>query len=148
MKSTIEFKSNSKGFLRRTVHRLFYELAVLAVLVVAIALKLLPAIPMWIQWAVVASVAMYIGVGIALYPRAKAVSDSLSIKLNDQGLTFVHSGGRGELQYSDLKIARVRKRGDRLTEIVLAARSGQKIKLQDLENLDELYRLLSARVTS
>jgi hypothetical protein len=148
MKPTIEFKSNSEGFLRRTVHRLFYELAVLAVLVAAIALKLVTAIPMWIQWAVVASVVIYICVGIALYPRAKAIADSLSIKLNDQGLTFAHSAGHGELRYSDLKIARVRKRGDRLTEIVLAARSGQTIKLQDLEDMNELYRLLSARLTA
>jgi hypothetical protein len=148
MKVTTEFKSNTTHFLKRTARRLVCELSLLAVITAVVALDLMTAIPMWFQLVIVAAVSIYIAIELALYPRAKAVADSLSIKLHDQGLTFVRSGGGGELRYSDLRIAGVRKREDKVTEIVLAARSGQTIKLQGFENMDELYRLLSERIAS
>lgn len=148
MPPRIEFKSNSAHFLKRTARRLLYELPVLAVLTAVMALDLMPAIPMWLQLAAVTMVAFYIAVELALYPRAKAVADSLSIKLHDDELTFAHSAGGGELRYSDLRIAGVRKRDGKLTRIVLAARSGQAIKLEGLEDMEELYRLLLERVAS
>ena len=84
MKLTTEFKRNSTHFLKQTARRLSCELSVLAVLTAVVALDLMTAIPMWLQLAVVTLVAIYIGVGLVLYPRAKAVADSLSIKLHDQ----------------------------------------------------------------
>jgi hypothetical protein len=148
MNPSIEFKTNSTHFLKRTARRLLYELTALAVVTAVVALDLMTAIPTWLQLAAVALVALYVAVELALYPRAKAVADSLSIKLHDQGLSFAHSAGGGELRYSDLRIAGVRKRDDKLIEIVLSARSGQTIKLEGLENMHELYRLLLERVAS
>lgn len=149
MNLTAEFKSNPAHFFKRTARRLFCELFVLAVLASVVALDLIAAIPMWLQLAVVTLVAIYIGVELALYPRSKAVANSLTIKLHDEGLTFAHSrGGSGELRYSDLRIVGVRKRDNKLTEIVLAAGTGQRIKLEGLENMNELYRLLVERIAS
>jgi hypothetical protein len=148
VKQITEFKSNSTHFLKRTARRLSYELTVLAVLTAAVALDLLPVIPMWLQLGAVTVVAIYVAIELALYPRTKAIAESLSIQLHDKELSFTHAGARGELPYSDLRIAGVRKHGDEVTEIVLAARSGQTINLQGLENMNELHRLLAARLMS
>ena len=144
----IEFKSNSTDFSRKTIRRVFWELSVLGILLASVLLGLLTAIPTWLQWTAVVVVLVYILGGLALYGRAKAIADSLSVRLDDQGLTVTHTGGGGQLRYSDLKISKVRKDGDRLVEIHLVAKSGHKIKLSGLDNMNELYRLLSARVTS
>jgi hypothetical protein len=143
-----EFRGNSADLRGRTMRRVTLELTALGILLASVLLGLVTAIPIWLQWAAVAAVLIYILAGVALYSRARAIAESLTVRLDDQGLTFAYAGGGGDLRYSDMKISRVRKDGDRLVEILLVARSGQAIKLRGLDNMNELYRLLSARVTS
>jgi hypothetical protein len=141
-----EFKSNPLIFRRQTFRRLLWEFLLLGILVAAISLELLRAVPIWIQWVAVASFGTYVLVGLTLYPRAKAVAESLCVRLHDDGLVFNYVGGGGELRYADIRVRTVKRRRGEIIEIALVAKSGQVIRFRGLENMSELHHLLSRRI--
>ena len=120
----------------------------LAFLVATLLLELAPIIPKWVQWALVTSFCEYIFACLVFYPRAKAIANSFRVSLDSDGLSFSHAYGGGDVRYSDLRVAKVKRRHGELVEIVLVAKSGQAVRLRALENMTELHRSLSERIAS
>ena len=88
----------------------------------------------------------YILFGIAYYPKAKAIAQGFSIHLMDDGLGFPYQGHMIQMPYSDLTISKVTKKDGEVVEIRIKTTFGQSIKLQRLENMNELYEGLAARL--
>ncbi len=140
------FRSISDDFGRRTRRRVIIEVSVLVLLTGFFWSGWSRDFPHWLEASVLMIFVAYILLGIAYYPKAKAIAQEFSIHLMNDGLGFPDQGDIKQIPYSDLTISKVTKKDDEVVEIRIKTRFGQSIKLQRLENMNELYEGLAARL--
>lgn len=82
----------------------------------------------------------------AYYPKAKAFAENFTIYLMDNALGFSDQGHIRQIPYHDLTVLKVSKKNGKVVAIHLKTTFGQSIKLQGLENMQELYEGIAARI--
>jgi len=141
-----EFRSNSGDFVRRTRRRVTLEISVLLLLVAYFWSDWSRGIPGWLEVSIVAVFAASVLYDLAYYPKAKAFGENFTIYLLDNALGFSDQGHIRQIPYRDLAISEVTKKNGDVIEIRLKTTFGQSIKLQGLENMQELYEGIAVRI--
>ena len=135
-----EYKSNGSEFYRNTRKRVIYEISTLFLVAIFFWTDFSDLIPSWLKISVLVVFSIYIIFGLALYPKAKATAKNFSVSLQDDALLFPTGNGSGRIPYSDLTIMGTKSKDDEVTRILLRTSFGQKIELQGLNNMHDLYK--------
>ncbi len=141
-----EYKANSGDFARRTRRRVLFEVFFLALLGVFFWSNWSSEFHNWLKLSVLSIFSGYILFGLALYPKAKIMAEKFSVCLLNNALGFPDQEHMGQIPYCDLAISKVIKKNGKVIEIRLKTDFGQTIKLQGLENMEELYKNIEGRV--
>ncbi|MGH9961667.1 MAG: hypothetical protein ACREBC_31830, partial [Pyrinomonadaceae bacterium] len=141
-----EFRSNSGDFVRRTRRRVTLEISIILLLVGYFGSGWSQGIPGWLEVAIVSVFAASVLYDLAYYPKAKASADNFAIYLMDNALGFSDRGDIRQIPYRDLTVVKVSKKNGRVVAIHLRTTLGQSIKLQGLENIQELYEGIAVRI--
>jgi hypothetical protein len=139
---TTGFKAKHGEFERRARRRVLYEILVLILTASYFASSGSSRIPTWVEWTVIALIVSYIAGGLLMHRRAKAIAENFFISLSADGLVFFDGTAQRQLDYRYLRISKVKKDNDEVTEIWLRTPFRQTIKLRDLENMSELHEQL------
>lgn len=141
-----EFRSNSRDFVRRTRRRVTLEISVLLLLVGYFLSGWSRGIPGGLEAFIVAIFAASVLYDLAYYPKAKAFAENFTIYLMDNALSFSDQGHIRQIPYHDLTVLKVSKKNGKVVAIHLQTTFGQSIKLQGLENMQELYEGIAVRI--
>jgi hypothetical protein len=135
-----EYKSDGSEFYRRTRNRVTYEVIIFISLSFYFWSDWSSLVAEWLKTTILAVLAAYILIGMALYPKAKAAAKSFSITLLDDALKFPKGNGSGSIPYSDLVIIDTKLKNNEIVQISLRTKTGQKIYLNGLNNMKGLYK--------
>lgn len=142
----LTFQSHGRHFVNATKRRVIYESIALALLAGVMCLPWSTLLPGWIRLALPGAFAMYIALGLALYPTAKRAASSLSIRLLDDALQYSDSKNAKAIPYRDFSISNVERNGDQIESVELTTSWNQRIVLSDFEEMNDLYALLAERI--
>jgi hypothetical protein len=141
-----EFRSNSGDFVRLTRRRVTLEISVLLLLVGYFLSGWSRGIPSWLEVSIVAIFAASVLYDLAYYPKAKAFAKNFAIYLMDNALGFFDQGHIRQIPYHEVTVLKVSKKNGKVVAIHLKTTFGQSIKLQGLENMQELYEAIAVRI--
>lgn len=141
-----KFRADEGYLARKTKRRFTKEVAVLLVIAIFFYLPWSGSLPAWLKLGTLIVFFLYIIIGLAMYPHAKSVSHKFSISLKKDSLEYTNQESRREIPYRDLVISKVIKRGSVVDQINLKTVFGQYIKLQGLQNMNELYDLIRKKL--
>jgi Ca2+/Na+ antiporter len=142
----ISYKRKQGDFLYQTRKRVIKEVFILIILSIVLFSSLAIEISLWLKISILALFSLYILFGVAYYPKAKKIADSYKIFLLDAELGFQSQDKMNQIPFKDLKIIKVIKDGDEVIEIRLKTVFNQSIKLQGLDDMNELYAKLAEKV--
>lgn len=134
-----EFKSDGSEFYRSTRKRVIYELLAFCSVALFFWTDYSILFQDWLKISILVVFLAYILFGLALYPKAKAVANNFSISLLDDTLIFPAERDSGRIAYSDLVILGTKSKDNEISKISLRTSYGQKIEIQGLNNMQDLY---------
>ena len=128
-----EYNTHSKDFSKRTCRRVIFEVFSLVLLGTFFWSNWSNELPRWLGFSMLSIFSAYILLGLAHYPKAKAIAERFSVSLTSNALGFPDQGHMREILYSDLKISKVIKKNGEIIEIHLKTGFDQTTKLRKYE---------------
>lgn len=143
-----EFKTDMTEFNYNTKRRIFIE--VLVLLSVSGALfsgsNVTDSMPVGVKWVIVIAFSLYIVFGLLGYSKAKSVVEKLRVRFLDKHMEFLGVQGTHTYSYSDLSIAKIKRKGGSVVGIKLLVENNGSLWLSGFEDMEVLFGLLSDRL--
>lgn len=142
------FRSNHQIHFRKTRSRVIKELFVFVLTISLFQFPLMNLIPFWLKATIIVLMAGYIVIGLLLYPKSKAISESFTLDFSDDHLEFKFEDEVRKILYKDLELQNVRREDDDVIEIVMKTSFGQSLSISNFEGMNELLIKLQEKLSS